>query len=333
MPNATLLRTSCLSASGLHSLPDKSVDLIVTDPPYAEYVHDKVRSGTRIGQRTRSTPGQTGISAPVDLGFAHLSQRTMTLCARQFARVCRRWVLIFADEMTGNDWVHAGEAAGLEHIRTGWWIKEGGSPQFTGDRPAIPGEVIVILHPPGKKRWHGGGKPARWPYPVASDNKGEQRIHPTQKPVGLIEALLRDFSDKDELICDPFAGSASTGVAAVHLGRRFLGMERDRACHKKAMARLGLAREQLGLFGEGEIERPSARIRHSFADVEAEMESARTEPDPNDQFGIVGAFHETSPFTGDPASVERPPEKDENGSHPPSTVRADGHSTPAGDAS
>lgn len=52
-------------------------------------------------------------------------------------------------------------------------------------------------------------------------------IHPTQKPVELMAALVSLFSRAGDTVLDPFAGSGSTGEACVSLGRRFLGIERD----------------------------------------------------------------------------------------------------------
>jgi site-specific DNA-methyltransferase (adenine-specific) len=75
----------------------------------------------------------------------------------------------------------------------------------------------------------------------------ETRVHTTQKPLALMEALIRDFTDHGELICDPFAGSGTTGVAALRMGRRFIGWEKDPRYHAIAMKRLSAAREQLEL--------------------------------------------------------------------------------------
>ena len=56
---------------------------------------------------------------------------------------------------------------------------------------------------------------------------GERGLHETQKPVALMRELVRDFSDPGEVICDPHAGSGTTGVAALLEGRRVILVERN----------------------------------------------------------------------------------------------------------
>lgn len=51
--------------------------------------------------------------------------------------------------------------------------------------------------------------------------------HPTEKPVDMMEYLIGKFSDKGQIILDPFMGSGTTGVAAVKLDREFIGIEMD----------------------------------------------------------------------------------------------------------
>ncbi|HKV40913.1 MAG TPA: site-specific DNA-methyltransferase [Blastocatellia bacterium] len=53
----------------------------------------------------------------------------------------------------------------------------------------------------------------------------ENTYHPTQKPVSALEPLIRAFSDKGDMVLDPFCGSGSTLVAAKALGRRFTGID------------------------------------------------------------------------------------------------------------
>lgn len=104
-------------------------------------------------------------------------------------------------------------------------------------------EAIVIAHRPGKKRWNGGGKAGVWTFPIVASSAPE-RVHTTQKPEALMEALVRDFTDLNDLILDPFAGSGTTGVAALRNGRRFIGFEKDAKYHAIATKRLGYTREQ-----------------------------------------------------------------------------------------
>ncbi len=70
-------------------------------------------------------------------------------------------------------------------------------------------------------RWNGGGLPAVWSYNKISG------FHPTGKPEPLLLDWVRQFSDADELILDPFMGSGTTLAAAKRLGRNAIGIERE----------------------------------------------------------------------------------------------------------
>lgn len=252
-----LLQDNALGARALLALPDKSIDHFICDPPYSEHTHSKQRSGSTLPD-TRASKGTRGgqytgsacISRARELGFEHLSAATRNGMARQMARLVRRWCAIFTDEESAHLWRESLERAGLEYIRTARWIKLGSTPQFTGDRPATGDEAIVLAHPPGMKRWNGGGRNAIYTVPIVLNRSGDEpRLHTAQKPLALMEAILRDFTDPGDLVCDPFAGSATTLVAAVRSGRRALGFERDKAIHAVALARMGVIREQLSLLG------------------------------------------------------------------------------------
>jgi site-specific DNA-methyltransferase (adenine-specific) len=77
------------------------------------------------------------------------------------------------------------------------------------------------------------------------------RLHPTQKPLSVLLPLVDTFSAYGELVLDPFAGSGSTLLAARSLGRRYLGIELDARHHATAVQRL-----------EGESPSPAAIARH-----------------------------------------------------------------------
>lgn len=72
-----------------------------------------------------------------------------------------------------------------------------------------------------------------------------EREHQTQKPVDLLQRLIRVVCPRDGLVLDPFAGSGSTGVAALQNGCRFVGVERESEYVEIAMRRLSHAASQL----------------------------------------------------------------------------------------
>ncbi len=251
------------SLTGLASLADKSIDVSIDDPPYDEHTHKAGRRGC-TGLREPTRPNATGaqFNRTRDLGFAAITQDEMAESARQRARVTRRWVLTFCTvEMVGNSAVDGGsgwrahlERAGLEYVRTAVWHKLGATPQFTGDRPAQAVEAIIIAHPPGRKRWNGGGKHGYYAHPIVLDrahNGG--RLHTTQKPLALMQDLVIDFTEPGETVLDSYAGSGTTGMACRDLGRNFLGWELSPEYHAIATRRLNgdeakPRKEQPGLF-------------------------------------------------------------------------------------
>lgn len=201
-----------------------SVDVVVTDPPYGEVTHAGARSAQAFGR-------------PM-VDFAPIAGGDLVRLCRRFVELANRWVILTCE------WQHAAalEAAGAPLVRLGVWVKPNGAPQFTGDRPAMGWEAIAILHREGAKYWNGGGHRAVWTCPI------EQGEHPTQKPERLVAEWVRSFTDPQETVFDPFMGSGTTGVTAVKLGRRFIGIEIDEAYFELAVRRIGDALKQPRLF-------------------------------------------------------------------------------------
>lgn len=75
-----------------------------------------------------------------------------------------------------------------------------------------------------------------------------KRFHPTQKPVKLIEKQLLEYSQEGDLILDPFSGSGTTAIACHRLKRRFICIEKDIEYYKKSVERLKAEQAQLQLF-------------------------------------------------------------------------------------
>lgn len=190
------------------------------------------------GGQASGTALPDGFARDRELGFEHIAQADRVSVAAEIARIAQRWSLTFTDSESASDWMAASGAAGLQHVRIGIWIKEGCTPQFTGDRPATGAEAVVISHPPGRKRWNGGGRRAVWTHPIVTGVNAERTEHTTQKPLSLMCELVELFTDPDEVVLDPFAGSGTTGVACLRLGRRFIGIEKNERYWQIACDRL-----------------------------------------------------------------------------------------------
>jgi len=81
-------------------------------------------------------------------------------------------------------------------------------------------------------------KPARPPPDVIPWTYTGNKLHPTQKPVGILKPLIEAFCPPGDTVLDPFCGSGSTLVAAQETGRAWLGIELDAAHHATAQRRL-----------------------------------------------------------------------------------------------
>ncbi len=77
----------------------------------------------------------------------------------------------------------------------------------------------------------------------------ETQVHPTQKPVPLLEYLIRTYTDESETVLDCCMGSGSTGVAAVNTGRNFIGIELDAGYFEIAQTRIQAAQEAISREG------------------------------------------------------------------------------------
>lgn len=84
----------------------------------------------------------------------------------------------------------------------------------------------------------------RYPTSVIKfSNSNANRYHTTEKPVALLEYLIRTYTNEDETVLDNTMGSGSTGVAAVNTGRNFIGMELDPGYFETARNRIAEAEE------------------------------------------------------------------------------------------
>jgi site-specific DNA-methyltransferase (adenine-specific) len=121
------------------------------------------------------------------------------------------------------------------------WFKPNAQPNITGRLPTESTEYILWAcnnSPRRATRWTfdypaskelNGGKQLRnmWPIPCTPRSERLAGAHPTQKPLELLERIVRLWSKPGDLVLDCFAGTGTTAAAAARLGRRWIGIEKE----------------------------------------------------------------------------------------------------------
>ncbi len=219
---------SCLDpAIGLVSLADKSVDVTITDPPYEDEAHNK-------GKRQNPTKDKRKRVVDESFAFPPITEAERYAAGEQIARVTRKHALVFCQVEAAMLWRRALEKYGMVYRRTIPWVKPDAMPSLHGRWPGQSFESIVLVSAPGAVCPVGG----KAKYYEATRERGLTRAHDTAKPLSLMLEMVADFTEPDDLVLDAFAGSGTTGVAALHLGRRFVGWEVSEQMHAIAARRL-----------------------------------------------------------------------------------------------
>lgn len=202
------------SAGVLASLSDRSVDAVITDPPYTERTHKMAKTNKGKGHGTKS------------IDFKAFTDDDLMNALGECGRVSRRWVVATLAYQHAFK-LEEQPPAGLRMMRIGAWVKTNPMPQISADRPGTGWESIAYLHRDDvKPSWNGGGRAGNYVLPVVQ-NEG----HPTVKPLSMVQDFVRRFTDPGDVVLDPYAGSGTTLRAAVDEGRRAIGVElEERYC-------------------------------------------------------------------------------------------------------
>lgn len=179
------------------------VDAIVTDPPYG------------INEAAGKNKSRSALATSKDYGTDDWDKSTPPAWLIDQIRDVSKWQIIFG----GNYFDLPPSSCWLV------WDKKNGNSDFADCELAwtnLPKAVRRI-----EWLWHG------------MIRKGSDvREHPTQKPLRVMEWCLDHLPDDAKLICDPFMGSGTTGVAAINRGLKFIGIERHEAYFETAISRI-----------------------------------------------------------------------------------------------
>lgn len=254
----------------LLKLPESSIDLILTDPPYSS-------GGQFRGDRMGSTSSK----------YVQSGQRLQrtdfegdTRDQRSFGTWCDYWLsaclyvakpgamcMVFTDWRQLPTLTDAIQSAGWVWCGIAVWDKgEGTRPQL--GRPRAQAEYIVWATN-GPRPLDGPVIPGVLKHPPV----GAEAEHITAKPVPVLEQLVR-LAPENGVVLDPFSGSGSTGVACKRMGRQFIGFELSKHWTARANERLGVTHSHAGtpLFEPAtvmDLMESSNPLANAAADVEA----------------------------------------------------------------
>jgi site-specific DNA-methyltransferase (adenine-specific) len=208
----TIIHADCVKA--LPALPDKTVDFILTDPPYL--VSYKPRDG-----RSVSNDSDDSWLKPA---FAEMYR---VLAADGYC-------------LTFYGWPHADRF--MQAFRAAGFRPVG---HFAFPKPYSSSVGHVRCQHECAYLLAKGNPRAASPLSdvvVWTENTGN-KLHPTQKPTAILRPFIESYCPAEGTVLDSFAGSGSTLVAAKRLGRSYIGIEIDANCHSIATRRLAEFRE------------------------------------------------------------------------------------------
>lgn len=240
--NYWFMKGDCLER--MREIPDGSVDMVMCDLPY----------------------GTTACKWDTVIPFEPLWEA--------YRRVCKKNAAIVLT--ASQPFTSALVMSNVKEFKHHWlWIKERGTGfQVAKYRPMMATEDVVAfcngtsfgtynpqmipLDKPRKERFAGSRSDSS---PIANMRSGERivteryplntiyiardkdKTHPTQKPVALMEYLIRTYTNEGETVLDNCMGSGTTGVACAKTGRKFIGIERDETYFLDAVDRVMMAYE------------------------------------------------------------------------------------------
>jgi DNA modification methylase len=266
MAQNTIFNEDCIV--GMSDLPNDSVDLIIADPPY-----NLSKGGVWKWDNSVKLSGMGG-------NWNKVMQNWDNIPFEKYMQFTEFWLMQTQRilKSTGSMWIFGTyhnigvinvicQKLGIEIINEVIWYKRNAFPNLSGKRLTASHETILWCNKGCKKRKYyfdyeysknsvfpedglkTKGKQMRtvWDIP---NNKLPEEIkygkHPTQKPLRILDRIIRLSSKKGDLVMTPFSGSGSECVAAKLVERNYLGFEIDKEYYNISIIRLSKAKPKNG---------------------------------------------------------------------------------------
>ncbi len=223
-----LLHGDCFEL--MKKIPDNSIDLCLTDPPYNISVDNNFKT-------MKDREGRKGINfGDWDKSFNYENLKMITKTLKKNGSV-----LIFHSFEQYSEIKKIMEASGLICKDKILWDKSNPMPR-NRERRYISHVEMGTWFVKKNAKWVFNRQDAKYQKMVfkfpSESGGGFKRFHPTQKNLKLLEELIKIHTNENDVVFDPFMGSGSTGVAAKNLNRKFIGIEKDETYFNIAKKRI-----------------------------------------------------------------------------------------------
>ena len=233
MDDYKLFNGDCLEV--MKKIPDESIDLVVTDPPYK--MNHSTGGCTNIGMKNKwqgnIKAGNTVMDFDISIKFSDWIP--------EIYRVLKNGshCYIFCNDKNIQELLNEAINCGFKESNILVWIKNNATPNRYYMKNL---EFILFLYKGNAKPINNMGSKCA----VESKNiNGRKKLHPTQKPIDLLELYISNSCLENDIVLDPFMGSASTGVACLNTDRKFIGIEIDKKYYEIAKNRIDEVKNEL----------------------------------------------------------------------------------------
>ena len=224
--NYNLINGDCLEV--IKEMSDGSISCVITDPPYK--MNHSTGGCTNIGLKNKwqgnIKAGNTVMGFDLSIKFSDWLPEVYRVLKQS------GHCYIFCNDKNMQELLNESIKVGFRESNILVWVKNNACPNRYYMKNC---EFVLFLYKGKAKPINDMGTKAA----LMIDNiRGNDKLHPTEKPVKLLTTFVNNSTSKGDTVLDPFMGSGSTGVACLNTNRKFIGIELDKKYFEIAQNRI-----------------------------------------------------------------------------------------------